>query len=831
MAEAAEPPDPAATEEVEGWVYLTQSTLGRFVEKPRLMADRLRKPPFRFLFDVAVEVARQTGFGLSELFGGDLPAKPKAPGTREEKIEFLNQWVRVLQWALGPPISGDLTNVLPNNIVCGIRPDWTNYMLQCTAAAAWPTHCAPPPRIAASPEPSALLAPVMMEATVQQQHAEQAVVDIAAAPAVDAMQNPLEPLVGPSSPTGDIAVEPQYTAPLQQQIADSQPAIDLDHFDALTKGFEQTASNWNSYSLNKAGGAAVQDDSEDSDDSEDLTAAPAKTPAPPLSPSALGESDPVHNSAARTVLAEAKMRTARVDNKLGEAEDLLAQIEQGFDQCDELAAGRRAAAERAAAERRAANEADARAMHEAADQEAAAHEEARRLKAEKKARRAARKAEEERLKAEEAAKPVYPVSQYTMGHGARIVSMLGDDEEYAWDGDDDIGDENLPTQKDEIPLDPRPPPLDGAAGFDLSDVLGDDPWSPKRDPLANLGSLAPNGQRTLFDRLKLQLKDTYISYLCASMPSFLLKQYQAAELVGCLQFLLSELRKNLTDHSLEDIVDEEPTTLAEDLREKFPTDWIMHVLDPSALALVGGKYDIPELLDTLQSLSQTCVDRLEESLGPIQSWIDESSPLCYIAPAEPITVETPPAAESPERMSFAANSGGPSEGPWSAELAPAPWEKEAHGPVVPLQHTRVHGMAATMADFRQPLAGMADFRQPTASMADFRQPTAAAVSSRAPPTFDATLGPALWEQDTTNIFPVTSSGPHGMRHATAAPLVRGTHTAAPQRGIHTAAPQAAMRGIHSAAPHQSSAYGVPTQPSTSHGAPYRTMGHYPTMSR
>lgn len=44
------------------WVTFTQSTLGSVVKKPKLSANILAKPPFRFLHDVVMEVMRLTGF-------------------------------------------------------------------------------------------------------------------------------------------------------------------------------------------------------------------------------------------------------------------------------------------------------------------------------------------------------------------------------------------------------------------------------------------------------------------------------------------------------------------------------------------------------------------------------------------------------------------------------------------------------------------------------------------------------------------------------------------------------------------------------------------------
>lgn len=390
------------------------------------------------------------------------------------------------------------------------------------------------------------------------------------------------------------------------------------------------------------------------------------------------------------------------------------------------------------------------------------------------------------------------MSKHAMQHGARIVSMLGDDqEEYAWDGDD--ADEADPVERGDRGQDyeqPAAPMLspDGAAAFDLGGCLDDLELDPVSSDFASLPAFIPQGDGVLFEKLKVQLKATYVSYLCASMPSTLLKQYAGGEIVGCLQFLLSELRKCLSQHSLEDVVDEEPTTLAEDLHARFPDDWLLHVLDPSALTLCGTKYDVPELIDTLQSLAQVCVDRLEENLGPIQSFVEASSPLRYIPPAEPFTVPIPEAAEADDYMSAADNYG---DAPLSPGLAPTPWEQELAA-TVPLHHAPMHGMAATMGDFRHATASPAP-----------RPGTGKA------PTFDGTLGPAIWEQELTSGFPVTASGPHAMgmgqgRHATAAPGMRGIQTAAKA--------------------HPMTSYSRSAHPATSHGMPH-PVGQYPTFAR
>ncbi|CAE8591493.1 unnamed protein product, partial [Polarella glacialis] len=91
----------------EPWIAQTQQNLGQLITKPRLLADRLRKPPFRFLFDIAVELARQRGFGVAELFGGEVGAKPAVPNSRDDKVVFLEKWIAAVVAGL-PSHAADL---------------------------------------------------------------------------------------------------------------------------------------------------------------------------------------------------------------------------------------------------------------------------------------------------------------------------------------------------------------------------------------------------------------------------------------------------------------------------------------------------------------------------------------------------------------------------------------------------------------------------------------------------------------------------------------------------------------------------------------------------
>lgn len=741
MAELEAPAVSVAAEEgalveepgVESWIALTQNGLGRLVEKPRLMADRLRKPPFRFLFDVIVEVARQTGFGLSELFSGSLSVKPQAPNSRDEKIAFLEQWVHLVQWALGPPISGDLMAVSPANIVCGVKPEWTNFLLQCTAAAAWPSQCSvvrtssPAPPIPTVPLQVSHPATALPEEPPQQPDNS-----------IGQTSETQPPLSAPVVEQAPLVIEPEITVEQAREIAAGMDfRTTLNAFHTAQQEIATTTGEL-PMPLSQPGVEVSQDPSQDPQESDQ---------------------QPVEGeSVARAPLKQAAARTAYINEEVRKAEEMLNQIEEGYDRREEEYKSKKAQLEEKIRLQR--EEAEAR-EREAIEAEEAAAREAQRLKDEKAERKAARKAEkerlaaeEERLAAEEAARPVYPVSKHTAEHGARIVACVGDDDEYAWDGDEDdqAKQENGTEQVQEMQV-----PLEGAAAFDLSSALNADSNLPT-DAFGGQ-QFAPGASSSLFEKLKVQLKETFVSYLCASMPATLLKQYKPGELVACLQFLLAELRRSITQHCFEDVGEEEPTSIAEEIRAKFPDDWLTY-LQEGTPSVFCQQYDVPELIDTLQSLSQICLERLEDNLGPLQSWLEESSPLRYIPPVEPMVVEVEtPKGEREDGFAVASTSGGFG---FTSELGPAPWEEPA--PVVASQVPSYGGgFAATSSDFRH------------------RVPSPTPVISHPPAVFDATLGPAIWEQPTVS-YPSTSTGNQPPRYATTALGGRAIHTAMPHPG-------------------------------------------------
>lgn len=738
---------------VEGWIIQSQNTLGRRIEKPRLMADRLRKPPFRFLFDIAAEVARQTGFGLVELFGGELADKPAAPGTRDEKVAFLEKWIMAVATVLGPAVQGDLANVSAHHIICGLHPEWTNYLLQCTSAAAWPELMTPAPEAADA-------ASVQAAAVADGGTAEPAplpspdlIAELAAAAAV--------PQVEPIKESELLAAP----VALPEQVNFSET---FNQFAALDDEFNRTAQQWQTFQAAYEAKSTTAADDADADDDDDIDTGGLQLTAQEhglqLTAQENGEAEAQVMAASMKPLQQAAVVASRVNEEVKRAEDLLATIEQGLDDTElEINRKRELAASLEEAKRqeeeRLANEA-----REAAEFEA---REVERKKAEKEAAKAARRAEKAARKAEEAARPVFPVSKHYQEHGARIVSCVGDDE-YEWDGDDDeeaaAAASQQPVADPEVAddaLEAEASPLTGAAAFDLSAALADSDDPPAAPGIADLGGLdfsKPLIGGSLFDKLKAQLKDTFVSYLCASMPESLLKKYQASELIGCLQFTLKELRRHLALHGLEDISEEEPTSIAEEFRQNNPSNWLDY-LQAASPGVLRGKYDVPEVIDTLQALCQTCLERLDDAMGPLTMWAEESSPLRYVAPLEPPQpareLETPTAASADEAPLHGSEPAGGAA--WDSSLGAAPWEaqpepiSERHAPAGTLASS---GMAATMMDFKQRTYADAAPAHLAATMHQFRSPAPAAT-----PQFDSTLGPAIWDQELPSrpVMPGTST--------------------------------------------------------------------------
>ncbi|KAF1328674.1 Traf3-interacting protein, partial [Globisporangium splendens] len=114
--------------ECNGDVERTKDLIEKIIQKPKMAAKLLSKPPFRFIHDIVSEIMRVTGFaeGLynaEELDSGSI--KEKGP-----KIDYLNKIILCVSCQLNVEVEAK-----PAKIVAGLEPDDTNKFLQLLAIA------------------------------------------------------------------------------------------------------------------------------------------------------------------------------------------------------------------------------------------------------------------------------------------------------------------------------------------------------------------------------------------------------------------------------------------------------------------------------------------------------------------------------------------------------------------------------------------------------------------------------------------------------------------------------------------------------------------------
>uniref|UniRef100_K3WMZ2 TRAF3-interacting protein 1 n=1 Tax=Globisporangium ultimum (strain ATCC 200006 / CBS 805.95 / DAOM BR144) TaxID=431595 RepID=K3WMZ2_GLOUD len=114
--------------ECNGDVERTKDLIEKIIQKPKMAAKLLSKPPFRFIHDIVSEITRVTGFaeGLynaEELDSGSI--KEKGP-----KIDYLNKIILCVSCQLNVELEAKSAK-----IVAGLEPDDTNKFLQLLAIA------------------------------------------------------------------------------------------------------------------------------------------------------------------------------------------------------------------------------------------------------------------------------------------------------------------------------------------------------------------------------------------------------------------------------------------------------------------------------------------------------------------------------------------------------------------------------------------------------------------------------------------------------------------------------------------------------------------------
>ena len=116
-------------EKCDGSENATKEILGALITKPKLADKLLQKPPFRFLFDIVMEVMKVTGFARG--LYSDEECDAANVSAKEQKITFLEKIIKVVGMTLNTVVEAR-----PAKIVAGLEPQNTNFFLQLLAVAA-----------------------------------------------------------------------------------------------------------------------------------------------------------------------------------------------------------------------------------------------------------------------------------------------------------------------------------------------------------------------------------------------------------------------------------------------------------------------------------------------------------------------------------------------------------------------------------------------------------------------------------------------------------------------------------------------------------------------
>eukprot|EP01084_Bolivina_argentea_P229733 387669_1 len=115
----------------ENWVNKTQETLGKLIERPRLLEKLLRRPPFRFLHDIIKSLIKSTGYPLQFL-----DENKDITNANIKDAKFKYYFLSKLIIIISATINEDLSFIDPKNIIAGRKPEDTNYLLTKLANAS-----------------------------------------------------------------------------------------------------------------------------------------------------------------------------------------------------------------------------------------------------------------------------------------------------------------------------------------------------------------------------------------------------------------------------------------------------------------------------------------------------------------------------------------------------------------------------------------------------------------------------------------------------------------------------------------------------------------------
>ena len=116
-------------EKCDGSEAATQTLLGELITRPKLTEKLLSKPPFRFLFDIVMEVTKVTGFAKF-LYSEDEMNSANITD-KAQKLNFLDKIIKLVGLQLNTIVVAQ-----PLKIIAGQDAENTNIFLQQLAIAA-----------------------------------------------------------------------------------------------------------------------------------------------------------------------------------------------------------------------------------------------------------------------------------------------------------------------------------------------------------------------------------------------------------------------------------------------------------------------------------------------------------------------------------------------------------------------------------------------------------------------------------------------------------------------------------------------------------------------
>jgi TRAF3-interacting protein 1 len=121
--------DAVSEDDLDALTFQTVDWIKRATRKEIASPSLLKRPPFRFIHEIVMEVVVVTGFGLGVWDGSEMDAVGlRSSEGREGKTRFLQKLIAIT--LVGKRVGEFTGQFRPSAIIAGNEPDRTNILLQ-----------------------------------------------------------------------------------------------------------------------------------------------------------------------------------------------------------------------------------------------------------------------------------------------------------------------------------------------------------------------------------------------------------------------------------------------------------------------------------------------------------------------------------------------------------------------------------------------------------------------------------------------------------------------------------------------------------------------------